>query len=59
MNQYTFLEFSRILKDNGFHLDRINGSHYIYVKDSRHISISRNLKSVIANRLIKENNLSV
>jgi predicted RNA binding protein YcfA (HicA-like mRNA interferase family) len=60
MRQYTQKEFIRIVKKNGFHYDRYSGSHAIYVNDEgRHISIPHNLESVIARRLIKENNLDV
>ena len=58
MRQYTSKEFIKIVKYNGFCYDRCNGDHSIYVNnEGRHISIPRNLESVIALRLIKENNL--
>ena len=58
MRQYTLREFIKIVEFNGFYYDRYNGDHAIYVNDNgRHISIPKNLKSVIARRLIKENNL--
>ena len=60
MKQYTSKEFITIVKKNGFHYDRHNGSHSIYVNDAgRHISIPQKLECVIARRLIKENNLKV
>lgn len=60
MRQYIQKEFIRIVEKNGFHYDRHNGSHTIYVNDEgRHISIPQNLECVIARRLIKENNLDV
>lgn len=60
MRQYTQKEFIRIVEKNGFHYDRHNGSHAIYVNDEgRHISIPQNLECVIARRLIKENNLDI
>lgn len=60
MKQYTLREFIKIVEFNGFYYDRYNGDHAIYVNDKgRHISIPKNLKSVIARRLIKENNLEV
>ena len=60
MRQYTQKEFIRIVEKNGFHYDRHNGSHAIYVNDGgRHISIPHNLECVIARRLIKENNLGI
>ena len=58
MRQYTLREFIKIVEFNGFYYNRHNGDHAIYINDNgRHISIPENLKSVIARRLIKENNL--
>ena len=58
MRQYTLREFIKIVEFNGFYYRRHNGDHIIYVNDKgRHISIPKNLKCVIARRLIKENNL--
>lgn len=58
MRQYTQREFIKICIANGFYYSRHNGDHAIYVNDrGRHISIPSNLESVIALRLIKENNL--
>ena len=60
MRQYTLREFIKIVEFNGFYYNRYNGDHAIYVNDKgRHISIPKNLESVIARRLIKENNLDV
>ena len=58
MKQYTQLEFIRVVEKNGFSYSRHSGDHAIYVNDrGRHISIPHKLESVIAPRLIKENNL--
>ena len=58
MKQYTQLEFIRVVEKNGFFYSRHSGDHAIYVNDrGRHISIPHKLESVIARRLIKENNL--
>lgn len=57
MKQYTQIEFIRIVRRNGFTYNRHNGDHAIYVKEGRHISIPKKLESVIARRLIRENNL--
>lgn len=58
MKQYTQLEFIRVVEKNGFSYSRHSGDHAIYVNDrGRHISIPHKLESVIARRLIKENNL--
>ena len=60
MRQYTLREFIKIVEFNDFYYNRYNGDHIIYVNDKgRHISIPKNLKSVIARRLIKENNLII
>ena len=60
MKQYTQLEFIRVVEKNGFSYSRHSGDHAIYVNDNgRHISIPHKLESVIARRLIKENNLDV
>lgn len=60
MKQYPSREFIKIVEFNGFYYNRHNGGHTIYVNDKgRHISIPKNLESVIALRLIKENNLEV
>lgn len=60
MRQYTQREFIKICIANGFYYSRHNGDHAIYVNDGgRHISIPSSLESVIALRLIKENNLEV
>lgn len=60
MRQYTSREFIKIVEFNGFYYDRHNGGHAIYVNDKgKHISIPKNLESIIARRLIKENNLII
>ena len=60
MKQYTQREFIRICIANGFFYSRHRGSHAIYVNDKgKHISIPLHLESVIAQRLIRENNLIV
>lgn len=48
----------KILKLNGFSFIRQNGSHKIWSKGNKIISIpSVTLKCVVANRIIKENHL--
>lgn len=60
MKQFTHREFVRVVVANGFYYDRHNGDHAIYLnKKGRHISIPLKLESVIAARLIKENNLEI
>jgi predicted RNA binding protein YcfA (HicA-like mRNA interferase family) len=57
MKQYTQREFIRIIRRNGYTFNRHSGDHAIYVRDGRHLSIPQKLNSVIARRLIRENNL--
>jgi len=50
----------RILKENGYSFVRQHGSHKIWAKGSETISVpSVTLKSVVANRIIKENCLTI
>ena len=50
----------KILKLNGFSFDRQNGSHKIWSKGNEIISVpSVTLKCVVANRIIKENHLTL
>lgn len=54
----TYKEMCKLLKRNGYTLDRQNGDHTIWVKDGcNHISISMHLNPMVARRLVKENNL--
>lgn len=57
----TNREFIAILKNNGYTLTRISGSHNIFQKEGKHISIpikkGKDLHRGMVNRLIKENNL--
>lgn len=54
----TYKEMCRILKRNGYMLDRQNGDHTIWVKDGcNHVSINMHLNPMVARRLVKENNL--
>lgn len=60
MKQFTHREFVRVVVANGFYYDRHNGDHAIYLNEKgRHISIPKKLESVIARRLIQENNLEI
>lgn len=57
MKQFTFKKFTDILKNNGFSFSRQKGDHFIYIRNGKHVSIPKSIKSVVALRLIKENNL--
>lgn len=59
MRQYTQKEFIKVVKSNGFRYERHSGSHAIYSRNGRHVSIPHKLECVIARRLIKENNLNI
>ena len=60
MTQFTHREFIRVVIANGFYYDRQRGDHAIYLNErGRHISIPKKLESVIAYRLIRENNLEI
>ncbi len=60
MRQWKARDFRKLLRDNGFQLQRCKGSHEIY-KDIKgnEIVIKEKLNPTIALRLIKENNLEV
>ena len=52
-------DFEKILRKNGFVLNRSKGSHDIYKKGERHISIPHrtDINCMLMRRLIRENNL--
>lgn len=54
MQQFNIREFIKIITNNGFIFKRQNGGHLIYEKNGIHMSVPRNLKSVIALKLIKQ-----
>lgn len=56
---YNYREFAKLLKANNFIAERHSGSHTIFVREGRHISVSRNMNRMICERLIKENNLRI
>lgn len=57
MQQFNIRKFIKIITNNGFTFKRQTGGHLIYDKNGVHISVPRNLKSVIALKLIKQHNL--
>ena len=60
IRQISVRNMEKILKSNGFSFERQNGSHRIWAKGDKTISVpSVTLKGVIANRIIKENCLLV
>lgn len=50
--------FIKMLIANGFTLNRSN-KHTIYERDGKHISVPSKIECVVAQRLIKENDLKV
>ena len=57
--EYTEREFERLLKANGYTLDRAKGDHNIWTNGQRTISVTagRPPNKMVIRRLIKENNL--
>lgn len=53
---YTKTTFERLLRDNGYYLQRSNGSHFMYRNDNLHrtITINKDLNKMVVRRLIKE-----
>lgn len=50
-------DFEPLLKSNGYHLSRINGSHFIYSNGDATIAVNKDLNKMVRRRFIKENNL--
>ena len=60
MRQISVREMEKILKENGYEKVRTRGSHTVWKSGDRRITLPVvTLKSVVANRLIKENQLVV
>jgi Predicted periplasmic or secreted lipoprotein len=50
-------ELIKLLRENGWKLDRINGSHHIMIKDGKSLSIpvhNTDMKTGTLNKLLKE-----
>ena len=54
---YTKRDFEKLLINNGFSLQRVKGSHFIYKNGTDLISVPKNLNKLISRRLIKEYHL--
>lgn len=55
---WKFRKIDKVLKANGFVVDRYSGDHVIYKRDEKHISIPRpSCNGLILQRLFKENNI--
>lgn len=62
MQNWTLKQFSVVLKQNGFTLDKTRGKggHSVFVHtDGRHISVPQEIIGPMVKRLIKENNLII
>ena len=59
MKVYSTREFIQILKKNGFTCNRKKGDHLIFKNGTKSVTINRGLNRMVAQRLIKENNLEV
>lgn len=55
--QITFKKADRILKRNGYRLNRSRGSHKIYTRGSEHLSITIHLNPCVWNRVVKDHNI--
>lgn len=58
---YTRREIEKILKNNGWTIDRQKGSHRIYINEQgSHISIGTcKYNAMVFQRLAKENNMTI
>ena len=56
---YTYKDMCKLLKKNNYQMKRTNGSHFIYSNGTNTISINYHLNRMVAERLIKENQLEV
>ena len=57
MKQYSFKEFCKLLRKNGYELNRSKGDHFVYKNSERTVVVNKNLNRMVCQRLIKENNL--
>lgn len=55
--EVRFREAEKVLRNNGFKLERIKGSHHYYVKDNKSVTINLKLNRMVWQRIKKENNL--
>lgn len=54
---YDTRRFKKLLIHNGYELLRTKGDHYIYGNGKNTVTINRHINRMVAQRLIKENNL--
>ena len=58
IKSYTKRDFEKLLINNGFSLQRVKRSHFIYKNGTDLISVPKNLNKMISRRLIKEYHLA-
>jgi len=56
---YSYRDFEKILRKNGYVLKRQKGSHFIWNNGMRSLTVTHNCNPMIARRLINEYNLIV
>ncbi len=56
MSQWNteFKAITKLLKEKGFELNRVRGSHYIYTNGKRTFSVNKDLNRMVFQRLMKE-----
>lgn len=61
MKQYSFKDFAKILKNNGYFEVRISGDHHIFKKigEADIITLAQKPNACICRRLIKTYNLAI
>ena len=47
-------EFEPLLRNNGYKLKRIKGSHYIYSNGKHTVAVNKDLNRMVKRRLVKE-----
>lgn len=58
MERWSKRDIQKILKNNGWKLNRCSGSHKIYINDLRqHMSVPASYNNVIMLRLFKQYNI--
>ena len=57
VKQYDLRSMQKILRNNGYDFVRQNGSHKIYTNGFNTIVVSLKLNPMVAQRIVKENNL--
>lgn len=55
--EVRFREAEKVLRNNGFKLARVKGSHHYYIKEGKSVTINLKLNRMVWQRIKKENNL--